>query len=96
MNGLKGDAIGITASHKVDDSLDVAGTFSTADSKFAVGAGYKIDGSSSVAANVNSDGIVNVAYDRDISSSTSLKAGLEMDANDTGSRKVGVGLSCTL
>ena len=94
IHGLKGDSIALTASHKVDDSLDVAGTFSTADSKFAVGAGYKIDGSSHVTVNANSDGIVNVGYDRDVSDSTSLKAGLEIDANDTGKRKAGVQLSC--
>ena len=87
INGLKGDNIALTASHKVDDSLDVAGTFSTHDSKFAVGAGYKIDGDSLVRVNANSDGVVNVGYDRKISDSTSLNAGLQLDANDTGSRK---------
>jgi hypothetical protein len=94
INGLKGDNIALTASHKVDDSLDVAGTFSTHDSKFAVGAGYKIDGDSLVRVNANSDGHVNVGYERKISDSTSLNAGMQLDANDTGHRKIGVSMTC--
>lgn len=96
INGLKGDNIGITASRTVNDQLDVAGTFSTSDSKFSVGAGYKIDGDSLVRINANSDGRVNIGYDRTISSSTKLNAGMELDANDSSARKIGVSMTCTV
>jgi len=96
INGLKGDNIGLTASHTVNSQLDVAGTFSTSNSKFSVGAGYKIDGDSLVRINANSDGRVNVGYDRTISDSTKLNAGMELDANDSSSRKIGISMTCTV
>jgi len=96
VNGLKGDNVGISATHTVNDDLNVAGHFSTADSKFSLAAGYKIDGDSLVKVNANSDGVVNVGYDRQISGSTSLNAGMEIDANDSSSRKIGVSLTCTV
>jgi hypothetical protein len=96
VNGLKGDNVGISATHTVNDDLNVAGHFSTADSKFSLAAGYKIDGDSLVKVNANSDGVVNVGYDRQISGSTKLNAGMEIDANDSSSRKIGVSMTCTV
>jgi lipopolysaccharide assembly outer membrane protein LptD (OstA) len=96
INGLKGDNVGITAQHTVNDNLNVAGHFSTADSKFSLAAGYKIDGDSLVKVNANSDGLVNVGYDRQISENTSLNAGMEIDANDSSARKIGVSMTCTV
>jgi hypothetical protein len=96
VHGLKADNIGLTASHKVSDDLNVAGTFSTSDSKFSLGATSKLDGDSTVSAVVDSDGGVNVGYQRQVSSGTKLNAGVSVDAHDSGSRKAGVSMTCTI
>jgi len=96
LGGLKPDHVGITATHKLNDHFDLAGHFSASDSKFSVGAGYKIDGDSLVKVNANSDGKVNVGYDRKVSDGTKLSAGLDLDANDLSARKIGVSMTCTI
>jgi len=96
MNGLSADDVSATASHAVSDELSVAGTFTSKDSAFSVGAAYTIDSDSSVKAKINSDGLLNVGYARKLSAGASVNAGLEVDTNNMDSRKLGVSatLSC--
>lgn len=92
LKGLKGDDISATYDQKVSDDLSVAGSFSTAGNKFAVGASYKVDGDSSCRAKLDSDGTLNVGYSRALTAGSELNAGLEMDTNNLDSRKIGVSM----
>jgi hypothetical protein len=91
--GLKGDDVLATYSQTINDKIDVAGTFSTHGNKFAVGGAYKLDADSNVRAKVNSDGLLNLGYNRQVTKGTSINAGLEVDTNDTDKRKFGLSLN---
>jgi len=91
-NGLKGDDITATYTQTVSGDLDVAGAFSTDGNKFSVGANYKLDSDASVRGKINSDGILNVGYARQLTKGASLNAGLEVDTNNMDNRKVGLSL----
>lgn len=93
IKGLSGDDLTATVAHTVSDDLKVAGTFSSKDQKFAMGAGYSLDSTSSIKAKVNSDGLVSVGYARKLTPKASLTAGFQVDTNDMDSRKFGVALS---
>ena len=93
MKGLNADDLTATVAHEVNSDLQVASTFSSQDSKFALGGSYKIDGASSIKAKVNSDGLVDVGYAYQLTPSSSLAAGLQVDTNNMDSRKFGVSMS---
>mmetsp|Transcript_6397 Transcript_6397/g.14720 ORF Transcript_6397/g.14720 Transcript_6397/m.14720 type:complete len:298 (-) Transcript_6397:132-1025(-) len=92
-NGLKGDDVSATYTQTVSDDLDVAGSFSSDGNKFSVGANYKLDGDAAVKGKINSDGILNVGYQRQLTKGATLNAGLEVDTNNLDNRKVGVSLA---
>jgi len=91
-SGLKGDDVQATYSQSVNDQIDVAGTFSTNGNKFAVGAAYKVDADSKLRGKINSDGVLNVGYSRQVTKGASLNAGFEVDTNDVDKRKFGLSL----
>lgn len=93
IKGLSGDDLTATVGHTVSDDFKVAGTFTSKDQKFALGAGYTLDSTSSIKAKVNSDGVVSVGYARKMTPKASLTAGFQVDTNDMDSRKFGVALS---
>jgi hypothetical protein len=93
MNGLSGDDLTATVAHTVNEDLKVAGTFTSKDQKFALGAGYVLDSGSSIKAKVNSDGVLSVGYARKLTPKASLNAGLQVDTNDMDSRKFGIALN---
>jgi len=95
-HGLKPDNIDLTATHKLGDDVDLAGTFSTQDNKFSLGAQTKLCEDSHVNAVIDSDGHITVGYDRKVSDHTGLHAGLALDAHDSHSRKLGVSLTHTI
>jgi len=90
--GLKGDDVQATYTQVVNDNLNVAGTFNTKGNKFSVGAAYKVDSDSSVRGKVNSNGVVNVGYSRQVTKGASINAGFEVDTNDVDKRKFGLSL----
>lgn len=90
--GLKGDDVQATYTQAVNDNLNVAGTFSTKGNTFSVGGAYKVDADSSVRGKVNSKGVVNVGYSRQVTKGSSINAGFEVDTNDVDKRKFGLSL----
>ncbi len=92
-SGLKGDDVLASYTQAINEKLDVAGTFSTNGNKFSVGGAYKVDADSNVRAKVNSDGVLNIGYSRQVTKGASINAGLEVDTNDTDKRKFGLSLN---
>jgi len=90
--GLKGDDISATYTQTVSDDLDVAASFSTDGNKFAVGANYKLDSDASIRGKINSDGILNIGYAKQLTKGASVNAGLEVDTNNMDNRKIGLAL----
>jgi len=90
--GLKGDDVTATYTQSLQGGMDVAGSFSTQGNKFSLGAAYKLDADSNVRAKVNSDGVVNVGYKRQVTKGATVSAGLEVDTNDRDKAKFGVSL----
>jgi len=91
-SGIKGDDVLASYAQSLNDKLDVAGTFSTKGNKFSLGAAYKVDGDSSVRGKVNSDGVLNLGYSRQVTKGASVNAGFEVDTNDVDKRKFGLSL----
>ena len=91
-NGLKGDDVLATYSQSINDKLDVAGSFSTNGNKFAVGGAYKVDADSDLRGKINSDGVLNLGYSRQVTKGASINAGFEVDTNDVDKRKFGLSL----
>ena len=93
VNGLKGDDVQATYTQSINSDLDVAGTFSTNGNKFALGASYKVDTGSSVKGKINSDGILNLGYKREVDKGSVLNAGFQVDTNNVDDRHFGISLA---
>ncbi|EKX32746.1 hypothetical protein GUITHDRAFT_166637 [Guillardia theta CCMP2712] len=93
VNGLKGDDVQATYTQSINSDLDVAGTFSTNGNKFALGASYKVDAGSSVKGKINSDGILNLGYKREVDKGSVLNAGFQVDTNNVDDRHFGISLA---
>jgi hypothetical protein len=95
--GLSANDIRASVTHIVSDDIAVAGHFASKDASFSMGASYTIDRDSSVRAMINSDGMLNVGYARELTygGGASINAGLEVDTNNIDNRKLGISMTLT-